>query len=394
VRYGSNGERLCYPAASQGERPCQEAGHEREGRAMLRTNRRGWITLLAAIGLLAACSQAGTPAAPASAPAGGGASPGGAPSAAGAAPAATQPPPLEEIKVAAVSGVNMSPYALALARGYYAEHGLDVSFLDIPAATGVKAAVAGEFQFVNAAGASIAAALNDAPVRVVFIASPAPLFFLYASPNITTLADLQGKRIGISSRGSSPEVMARLVLQRAQVDPDANITWVSIGSGTSRTQALMAGSVEAAVLSSPADVLARRAGFRELSSFPREFKSGGAAGTAAPVDFLRQRPDTARRWLEATIKGLRYMKADRAGSIPILAPYLEIDEDMMGDVYDTVIDFFTTDGLEDDEGMRVEIEQGKQSLGIENKQVAPDQVFDFTLTREAGRRVDASGWRP
>jgi NitT/TauT family transport system substrate-binding protein len=358
---------------------------------MARPWRRAGSALLIGLGLVLACSQ---PVAPGSAPGAGGASGVNGQAGDGAAQVAQAPRPLEEIKVASVSGINGAPYALAQARGYYQEAGFDVSFLELPAATGVKAAIAGEFQFVNAAGASIAAALNDAPVRVVFVASPAPLFFLYGQPSLTSVTDLRGKRIGISSRGSAPEVMSRLVLQRAGVDPDADITWVTIGAGPARTQALIAGSVEAAALSSPSDVLAKRAGFRELSNFPREFKSGGAAGTAATVDFLRQRPDTARRWLEASIKGLRYMKADRAGAIAILGSYLELDEDMTAEVYDGVIDAFTTDGLENEDGMRVEIAQNLASLGLEGKTVAPDQVFDLTLTREAGRQVDASGWRP
>jgi hypothetical protein len=128
------------------------------------------------------------------------------------------------------------------------------------------------------------------------------------------------------------------------VDPDADITWVAIGAGTARTQALIAGSVEGAVLSSPSDVLARRAGFRELSNFAHEFRAGGAAGAAATTDFLQRRPATAGRWLEASLKGLRYMKANRAGTIQAMAPGLGVDDDVMGEVYDSVIDAFRAAG--------------------------------------------------
>jgi NitT/TauT family transport system substrate-binding protein len=295
--------------------------------------------------------------------------------------------------MAAVPGLNMSPYVLAQARGYYAEHGLNVTFLEIPSATGVKAAVAGELEVSAAAGAVVAAVLNDVDMRLVFVAAPPPLYALYSQPNITSMQDLRGKRIGISSRGSGPDVVARYVLQRANVDPD-ELVWVVVGSGNARVQALMAGSVDSAVLSSPSDVQAKRQGFRELSNFWRELKVGSLAGAGATQDFLRQRPDVARRWLEASIKGTRYMKADRTGAIAILGPDWGTDPELTAEVYDSVIDAFVADGMVDEEGMRMEIEIGKRAMEMEGKDIPNDRLFDFTLTREAARRVDASGWRP
>jgi NitT/TauT family transport system substrate-binding protein len=355
---------------------------------MTSVQRGAWLGPLASLALAMACT------APAQAPAGAAATGAGtqAPGAAGGA-GGTSAPPREAINVAIVTGINTAPYALAVSQGYYTEQGLDVTLLDLPSATGVKAAVAGEVQFVTAAGAAIAAAMNDAPIRVVFISAPPPLFSLYGQPNMSALTDLRGKRVGISSRGSGPEVISRIVFERAGVDPDADITWVAIGAGTARTQALIAGSVEGAVLSSPSDILARRAGFRELSNFAHEFRAGGAAGAATTTDFLQRRPGTAGRWLEASLKGLRYAKANRAGTIQAMAPGLGVDDDVMGEVYDSVIDAFGTSGVEDEAAMATEIDLNKRSLGLD-QDVRPEQVFDFTLTREAANRLDQSGWRP
>jgi ABC-type nitrate/sulfonate/bicarbonate transport system substrate-binding protein len=141
-------------------------------------------------------------------------------------------------------------------------------------------------------------------------------------------------------------------------------------------------------------VQAKRQGFRELSNFMRELKVGSLAGAGATMDFLRQRPDVARRWLEASIKGTRYMKADRAGAIAILGPDWGTDAELTAEVYDSVIEAFVTDGMVDEEGMRMELEIGKRALDMESKDVPIDRLFDFTLTREAARRLDASGWRP
>jgi NitT/TauT family transport system substrate-binding protein len=373
------------------------------GELLMRVSRRTWTVGFVAVALLVGCSQpsgrpaagsASAPAAPAPAASAPGTSgPAGGAPAAGAAAAPAAPRPLDEVRVAAVPGLNMAPYVVAEARGYYAEHGINMVSLDIPSANGVKAAVAGELEVSAAAGSVVVAALNDVAMRLIFVAAPPPLYALYSQPNITSMQELRGKRIGISSRGSGPDVVARYVLQRAGVDPD-ELTWVVVGSGNARVQALVAGSVESAVLSSPSDVQAKRAGFRELSNFMRELKVGSLAGAGATIDFLQQRPDVARRWLEASIKGLRYMKADRATAIQILGPNWGTDDDLTAEVYDTVIEAFSNDGLVDEEGMRVEIEIGKRGLEIESKDVPTDRVFDLTLTREAARRVDASGWRP
>src|SRR5262249_60686606 len=124
--------------------------------------------------------------------------------------AAPRPQAPEEFRIAASPGLATAPYVLAQARGYYTEAGLDTSFLEIPSATGVKAAVAGEFALVNGGSATITAALNDAPVRVVFIAAARPLFWLYSHPSIGALSELRGQRVGIRSRGDGAGWYARL----------------------------------------------------------------------------------------------------------------------------------------------------------------------------------------
>ena len=96
------------------------------------------------------------------------------------------------------------------------------------------------------------------------------MFWLYAKPDIRSVAALKGKKVGVSSLGSGPDSLLREVLKKHGLDSNRDVAVMPVGSGTGRFFALQAGSVDAAMLSVPANLLAQEAGFRELVSFINE----------------------------------------------------------------------------------------------------------------------------
>src|SRR3954447_2942782 len=108
-----------------------------------------------------------------------------------AAPAASQPAaPTSPAKptVAAlgelrfnypVANISTLPMHIASVRGYDKEEGFTAVLTPIPGTTGVQAMLAGEFEFSLSVGASLAAAVQGAPVRLVLVQVDKPPYFLY-----------------------------------------------------------------------------------------------------------------------------------------------------------------------------------------------------------------------
>src|SRR6266849_8158557 len=117
---------------------------------------------------------------------------------------------------------SQSPIALAQEAGYYAEQGLDVSFTYVRMATqNVAGLLTGELDVSIMGGtAPLNARLGGADLMLIGATKPYFAGAIMASPDITTLAELRGKRIGIGNKGGNPEFMARAMVQRLGLEPD------------------------------------------------------------------------------------------------------------------------------------------------------------------------------
>lgn len=161
-------------------------------------------------------------------------------------------------------------FAIARDRGYYRQEGLDVQLVLIPSALGMQALLGGNIRFSTAGGSGLLPILRGAPVKYVFTTFNRPMFWLYARPEIRSVEMLKGKKVGVSGIGSGPDSLLREILKKHGLDGGRDVVVLPVGSGTGRYFALQAGSVDAAMLSVPANLLAQDAGFRELVSFLNE----------------------------------------------------------------------------------------------------------------------------
>src|SRR5215510_9628903 len=106
------------------------------------------------------------------------------------------------------------PIHLAREKGFYRAEGLDVDYVIMKPQVAMQALIAGDVGYTTALGSSIRAALRGVPLRVVMTIADKPLFALIAKPGITTVEELKGKLLGISSFGASTDTYARALLRR------------------------------------------------------------------------------------------------------------------------------------------------------------------------------------
>src|SRR5215472_13068166 len=114
----------------------------------------------------------------------------------------------------------------------------------------MKALIAGELDsYEGSAISPLIAGSKGADVKILGCTWPKLTYSLFAHDGIGAIADLKGKKFGISAPGSLPDLVARALLKQAGVAP-SDVSFVAAGSDPERVRALMAKTIDAAIATS------------------------------------------------------------------------------------------------------------------------------------------------
>ena len=127
--------------------------------------------------------------------------------------------------------------------------------------------------------------------------------------NIVQPEDLRGKRIAVSRIGSASDIVTRMVIRQWKIDPEKDVVILQSGNTPTRMTALVAGHVDAALISPDniAKILATGCCriLMDLAELPMDYARFG--GTV-PASMIKTQRDTLRRYLMATIEGIYFFK--------------------------------------------------------------------------------------
>jgi ABC-type nitrate/sulfonate/bicarbonate transport system substrate-binding protein len=283
-------------------------------------------------------------------------------------------------------------YPLAQERGYMREEGLDLKIIYIEATPSIQALLAGSVQF-TASGTSALVAINTgaAPLKVVLAVNDRVHQWVLARPEIGSPTALKGKKIATTGVAAAATFMLKQILTRHGLDPIRDVAYVHAGSGTQLT-ALMAGAVDAAVLSVEQRYIGRDAGLKELFYFGDEVKNSW--GTLATTDrLIKEQPKLVAAFIKATLKALRLIRQDRETTITALMKFSGVERAQAARVYDDLIATFTRNGTVDDETQRNDLAIIRQVTGTPEP-LPVSRAYDFSMALEADRQLTQSAWRP
>ena len=242
-------------------------------------------------------------------------------------------------------------------------------------------------------GAGMTAMLGGAPLRFVYSTFFRPMFWLYAKPEFADVKSLRGKRIGVTGLGSGPDNLLREVLKRAGMEGGRDAAILALGLPATLATALRNGIVDAGMISPPFNFAVRDAGFRELVSFLKEDFVELQGSILVNDKFLQSDPGLIEKFVRGTMKGLRYARENKAGTIAILLRYMKLKEDLAGQYYDQVRPIMTADGT-------VNVDMQKKYLDQALKVLAPkesptvEKLYSYGLARKVNAELDAAGWKP
>lgn len=149
--------------------------------------------------------------------------------------------------------------------GLFSKHGLDVELLFTGGGRAVTSLLGGDTPIVIVGGPSaIAARLGGSDIIITAHIFDTILYSLMVTPEIRTMADLKGKKLGTSRFGSATDFALRYVLKLNGLDPVKDLVIFQIGGQAGTLAALKAGSIHGGVIASPATAEAKRLGMMEL----------------------------------------------------------------------------------------------------------------------------------
>jgi ABC-type nitrate/sulfonate/bicarbonate transport system substrate-binding protein len=287
------------------------------------------------------------------------------------------------ISISNLSGQFMT-YPLAHRRGFLKEEGIEAEIIRVTGGAASAAMSSGDLDYGT--GMSVGGAITGAlPVKVVACFVPAPVFALVARPEIKSVQELKDKTVGISTFSGLSIFGARVIAKHYGLDPDKDLKFVAIGAVEGRFIRLTQGLVDAAMLAPPLDSEAKKKGFNILAR-AEDILIFPETGLVAGVKKIQAKPDEIKRVIRAGIKANRYIRGNRDGTIQFIMEWLKVNKEIATTTYDGVVRVYNEDPSVCEKGLRVMIEERKQTLKI-TRDVPLSEVADLSLIREAQREM-------
>jgi NitT/TauT family transport system substrate-binding protein len=182
--------------------------------------------------------------------------------------------------------------------------------------------VAGDIDLASIGGAVVNTVLAGGDLVAIAVGVPTYGFSLYGRPEIKDITSLQGKLVGVMSKGASSEHAVMALLQRHGMQPGKDVKFIYLGGVREVVAALDRGIVAAGVLSSPTTLMARRMGQKELVNIATLNLPYMHSGVATRRSFARQQPERIKAYLRAYIAAIKIANEDGETSKRALARYL------------------------------------------------------------------------
>ena len=293
----------------------------------------------------------------------------------------------EKIRMSVSGSYNMIFLAAGVAqhRGFFKDEGLDSDIVVMTAPASLAALSNGDIDYTLLTGSVIRAAIRGLPVRIVagLMSSSAHVFL--ARPEIKTIKDLSGKRIGLAGFGDATHVLARIILAKHGVDPDKDVQFIGLGSDSGRFTALQQNLADMVVTSPPWDFEGKKLGYNILAR-AYEHVNYPLAGLGVNQKSLQTNRAQVKRVVKSLVRANRFMRDNREESVKILIAWGKGKPEHAYAAYDSTVKIISPDGGIPDDGLRILIDQAKRDLKV-TRDVPVSEITDFSILREVQKEL-------
>ncbi len=235
--------------------------------------------------------------------------------------AATMTPP--------AAGAHLLPYWVGIEAGIFRQYGLAVELMLLQSdQMALTAAANGEVDVVIGTPGPTLLAVIAGGIDAVILGATHNAFdsHLLAAQDVTTPADLVGRSVVISAKGTLNDWATREALQRLGVDPDLDLAgWWTGANQAERIEHLRLGNGQATVVPPPLSGVLAREGFTDFGDLSDGAPWPGVAIIAARRVYF-SRYDQIQRFLRGLLASIQRTKADPALAKQTLVKYTRLDD--------------------------------------------------------------------
>jgi NitT/TauT family transport system substrate-binding protein len=291
------------------------------------------------------------------------------------------------------------PLTISEQLGYFKAEGLDVEISDFAGgAKALQALVGGSADVVSGAYEhTINMQSKNQLIQSIVLMGRAPQIAMGVStkgmPNYKSLADLKGKKIGVTAPGSSTNMVANLLLARVGLKA-SDVSYVGVGTAAGALVALRSGQIDAMSNIDPVMTMLEQKGDVRIICDTRTLKGtqevfGGpmpAACFYTHADFVRNNPNTCQALANAVVHGLKWLQTAGPSDIIKTVPdsYLLGDRGLYLASFNKVREAIAIDGLLPEDGARTAL----KALASFEPSVKADKIdLAKTYTNDFARRA-------
>jgi len=274
---------------------------------------------------------------------------------------------------------------VAIERGFFRDEGFETSFVALQSSpSAIQQVVAGAVNLAASSPEPVIDAIQRGAADIGILVAPSAGvdWTMNVRPEIKSLADLKGKRIGVSAMKGGEPLLVRQLLAQAGLNR-GDYTLIQIGVSPLKLAALQKASIDAAPLLPPSGFVAAANGLPVIADFSK------LQGYPYPVYV------TSRSWAKANNNGKRLSRAiakaqqwlhdpaNKAEAIAIMRKYTKQNEEIAEQTYQLYFGpngFYLKDGLVDLAGLKRLLTSMKED-GDFTGAIEPEK---YVIPRESG----------
>ena len=249
----------------------------------------------------------------------------------------------------AVAGpFDFVPLNVGVAKGFFKKHGITVEETDFGGSAKLQQALgANAIDIGLGSGPELAfVAKGNSDLAIAAFAGPpsSQVLVVSAKSPIHTIAELKGKKIGISTVGSLTDWLVKQLSQKEGWGPDGMET-VALGSEAGRTAALRSGSTDGMITDvASAAQLQQDHITRTIVNFGTVAPDFIIHAIFATKSLIAQHPQEVRQFLAGWFETIQWMRTHKEETVKIAAPVMHRAPAIVAINYDQVMPDFSTSG--------------------------------------------------
>ena len=294
-------------------------------------------------------------------------------------------PALKKVRMGIQStNIGFLPFHIAYHKGFYREEGIDLELIFMSTQAVNAAFVRGDLDYSAAVNGIIQGIVRGAPAKILACAIDRPLQSFIARKDIRAPRDLKGKKVAGSTTSGTATLMADAALKHFGLEIGRDVSVVPLRDN--RLTALESGTVDAALLGVPENIIAVDRGYNELL-FLGDILSFPQNGFGASVKKIQDNPEEVYRTVHATLRGFLFSleprNRDEVINI-ILKQWRLTDRRLAGEMLKQFARGIMRDMSVKPEGIQLMIDLVREDSKV-TQPFTVSQVVDFSFLDKARR---------